>query len=138
MPAAFCDTRLVPTRTYGQACPLARALDVVGERWTLLVLRELAPGARRFGELLDELPGMSTNLLSARLQRLEREGLVERAPDRRWRLTESGEGLRPAVAAFAVWGMQTFGTGAADDGVHVPRPEVRRMLERALEAAGGQ
>lgn len=128
----------MPPRTYGQACPLARALDVIGERWTLLVLRELAPGPRRFGEILAELPGLSTNLLSARLQRLEREGLVERAPDRRWRLTGSGEGLRPVVAAFAVWGLRTFGTGEADDGVHVPRPEVRGMLQRALGAPGGQ
>lgn len=128
----FCDTRAVPTRTYGQACPLARALDVIGERWTLLVLRELATGPRRFGELLDELPGMSTNLLSMRLQRLEREGLAERAPDRRWRLTEAGEGLRPAIAAFAVWGMRTYGLGELGPGTHVPRAEVRQMLRDAL------
>ena len=63
-------------RSYRQFCALARTLDVVGERWTLLVLRELLLGPRRFRDLLDGLPGIGANLLTARLRHLEAEGLI--------------------------------------------------------------
>jgi DNA-binding HxlR family transcriptional regulator len=70
----------VPTRrNYNQNCPIARGLDVLGERWTLLILRELVGGARRYGDLRDELPGIATNLLAERLKELQDAGLVERA-----------------------------------------------------------
>ncbi|TMG40024.1 MAG: helix-turn-helix transcriptional regulator, partial [Chloroflexi bacterium] len=65
-------------RTYGQYCPVARAAEVLGDRWTLLVVRDLAEGAHRFGELSQGLPGMSRTLLTQRLRALEREGIVER------------------------------------------------------------
>ncbi|OBF80543.1 transcriptional regulator [Mycobacterium sp. 852002-51163_SCH5372311] len=68
-----------PRRNYNQNCPIARGLDVLGERWTLLILRELVGGARRYGDLRDELPGIATNLLAERLKELQDAGLVDRA-----------------------------------------------------------
>jgi DNA-binding HxlR family transcriptional regulator len=65
-------------RNYNQNCPIARGLDVLGERWTLLILRELVGGARRYGDLRAELPGIATNLLAERLTELQDAGLVER------------------------------------------------------------
>ncbi|OBJ24093.1 transcriptional regulator [Mycobacterium sp. 1165196.3] len=66
-------------RNYNQNCPIARGLDVLGERWTLLILRELVGGARRYGDLRAELPGIATNLLAERLKELTHAGLVDRA-----------------------------------------------------------
>ena len=69
----------MPTRrNYSQNCPIARGLDVLGERWTLLILRELVGGARRYGDLRAELPGIATNLLAERLKELQDDGLVDR------------------------------------------------------------
>ena len=68
----------MPTRTYNQNCPIARGLDILGERWTLLILRELVGGPRRYGDLRAELPGIATNLLAERLKELQDAGLVER------------------------------------------------------------
>jgi DNA-binding HxlR family transcriptional regulator len=69
----------MPTRNYNQNCPIARGLDVLGERWTLLILRELVGGPRRYGDLRAELPGIATNLLAERLKELQETGLVDRA-----------------------------------------------------------
>lgn len=66
-------------RNYNQNCPIARGLDVLGERWTLLILRELVGGVRRYGDLRAELPGIATNLLAERLKELQDAGLVDRA-----------------------------------------------------------
>jgi DNA-binding HxlR family transcriptional regulator len=66
-------------RNYNQNCPIARGLDVLGERWTLLILRELVGGPRRYGDLRAELPGIATNLLAERLKELQDAGLVDRA-----------------------------------------------------------
>ena len=68
----------MPTRNYNQNCPIARGLDVLGERWTLLILRELVGGPRRYGDLRAELPGIATNLLAERLKELQDDGLVDR------------------------------------------------------------
>lgn len=98
-------------RTYNQYCATARTLDLVGERWTLLLIRELLTGPKRFGDLQTALRGLGTGLLSTRLKHLEREGLVRRvtlpAPARTpaYALTEAGEELGPAVLALARWGM---------------------------------
>lgn len=67
-----------PRRNYNQNCPIARGLDVLGERWTLLILRELVGGARRYGDLREALPGIATNLLAERLKELQDAGLVDR------------------------------------------------------------
>lgn len=99
-------------RNYGQFCGLAAALDVIGERWTLLVVRELLLGPARFNELCDNLPGIGQNLLSSRLQSLANHGLIESMPvagDARgklYRLTPTGEQLRRPVLGLARWGMQ--------------------------------
>jgi DNA-binding HxlR family transcriptional regulator len=66
-------------RNYNQNCPIARGLDILGERWTLLILRELVGGPRRYGDLRAELPGIATNLLAERLNELQDSGLVDRA-----------------------------------------------------------
>src|SRR2546429_9312076 len=93
------------------SCPVACALDVVGDRWTLLVVRDLLGGARRYGELLASGERIPTNILADRLRRLESHGLVERTPYREhpprmeYRLTEAGRGLGPALDALARWGL---------------------------------
>ncbi len=69
---------MAPRRNYNQNCPIARGLDVLGERWTLLILRELVGGPRRYGDLRAELPGIATNLLAERLKELQDAGLVDR------------------------------------------------------------
>jgi DNA-binding HxlR family transcriptional regulator len=108
-------------RSYRQFCALARALDVVGERWTLLVLRELLLGPRRFRDLLDGLPGIGPNLLSARLRHLEAAGLVERdvldppAGSRVYALTDRGRELEDALVALARWGMDPIAPRRPDD-----------------------
>lgn len=92
-----------PSDGYGQYCPTARALDVLGERWTLLVMRDLQLGTTRFNDLARGLPGLSRSLLTKRLRQLERAGLVERL-DGEYLLTEAGEELRPVVFSLGEWG----------------------------------
>jgi DNA-binding HxlR family transcriptional regulator len=103
----------VPTkRSYQQNCPIALGMDVLGERWTLLILRELLGGARRYGDLRDELHGIATNLLADRLRELEDAGLVDREelppPIARTVYTLSDEGWRkvpPVIQAMATFGL---------------------------------
>jgi len=99
--------------TYGQRCPVARALDVIGERWSLLILRDLRRlGPMRFQALADRLPGVATNTLSARLKALEAQGVVatrlyETHPPRyEYFLTVKGEALGPVLKAPYKWGEQ--------------------------------
>src|SRR5262245_21263844 len=99
--------------TYGQKCPVARALDVIGERWTLLILRDLRRrGPLRFQDLEQGLPGLAPNTLSARLKILETQGVIatrlyETHPPRyEYYLTEKGEALRPVLKALYAWGEQ--------------------------------
>src|SRR3974390_2234062 len=93
------------SRRYGQMCPVARALDVLGERWTLLIVRELLLGPKRFKDLLAALPAMGTNRLSDRLAKLQDAGVIARATlpppagVRVYELTPSGELLRPVIYA---------------------------------------
>ena len=99
-------------RQYQQCCPLANALDLVGERWTLLIVRELQLGPRRFSDIARGLPGINPNLLSERLHRLEgldivvREPLPPPAKGHAYALTETGQALSEAMAPLAAWGMQ--------------------------------
>lgn len=98
-------------RDYGQFCGLAAGLNVLGERWTLLVVRELLIGTARFSELADALRGIGPNLLAERLRTLEEHGVVAQVPvpgdlrGRCYRLTPRGEELREPVLALARWGM---------------------------------
>ena len=102
-------------KRYRQYCGLARALEVAGDRWTLLIVRELRPGARRFTDLVDGLSGISRNLLAERLRTLEREGLIVRrelpAPAARqvYELTVDGHDLAHAMAPLIAWGARRLG-----------------------------
>jgi DNA-binding HxlR family transcriptional regulator len=100
-------------RSYQQNCPIAKGLDVLGERWTLLILRELIGGARRYGDLRAQLPGIATNLLADRLRELEEAGLVNREelppPIARTVYTLSDEGWRkvpPVIQTLATFGLE--------------------------------
>jgi DNA-binding HxlR family transcriptional regulator len=94
--------------SYGQFCPVAQAAEVLTERWTLLVLRELLMGSTRFNELQRGVPRMSSSLLSKRLRELERSELITREPlsgerGHAYRLTPAGEALGPLVVALGTW-----------------------------------
>jgi len=101
--------------SYHQFCPVAKAMELLDERWTLLVVRELVTGSEHFNELRRGLPRMSPTLLSKRLQQLTRAGVVERTDDGRYVLTAAGEELRPVVEALGGWGVRWIGElGDAD------------------------
>src|SRR3954451_80427 len=109
-------------RSYRQYCALARALDVVGDRWTLLIVRELGlRGPARYTDLQHGLPGIATNLLADRLREMEEAGIVEReaAPPpiatTLFRLTERGEELAPILQALGRWGAELMGELGDDD-----------------------
>src|SRR5436305_3979365 len=108
-------------RSYGQYCALARALDVVGERWTALLLRELATGPRRYADLQEALPGVGTSLLAQRLKELEADGVVVKRflspPAARWvyDLTDDGWELAEALVPLARWGLKRMGARHEDE-----------------------
>ena len=108
-------------RRYDQYCPIAHALQVVGERWTLLVVRELASGPKRYTDLAAGLPGIGTNILAGRLRDLEAEGIIAKhrlpppAASQVYELTERGCGLMPVLRSLAHWGARSLGPPRADD-----------------------
>ncbi|MBB5785895.1 winged helix-turn-helix transcriptional regulator [Jiangella mangrovi] len=101
------------TRTYGEGCPIALSLDIVGERWALLVVRELRLGPRRYRDLQEALPGITPAVLSKRLRELEEYGVLHRrelpppAAARVYELTEWGASLEPVFQALARWGVRS-------------------------------
>ena len=105
------------TKSYRQSsCPVARTLDLIGERWTILILRDLLlHGPRRFQDFQESLDGVAPNTLSARLKDLEANGLIERhaysehPPRLEYRLTEKGKSLGPVLRALRDWGRQHTG-----------------------------
>lgn len=101
-------------RRYDQFCALARSLDVVGERWTLLLVRELLLGPKRFTDLLRALPGIGRNLLAARLRELEDAGVLEHG-GQSYRLTERGRGLEEPVLALTRWQLAAMAPPAPGD-----------------------
>lgn len=115
---------------YGQYCALARSLDLIGDRWTLLIIRELLAGANRYGEIRAGLPGIPSNLLADRLRRLERDDLVGKV-DQRYRLTSRGDALRPAIRDLIRWGEPLMLKGRSNDRFSV------RWLIPALDALVG-
>ena len=134
------------TKTYHHFCPVARSLEVIGEKWSLLIVRDLLRGPQRFTDLLRYLGGITPKWLTLRLRDLEQAGIVERdhTEGRRevwYRLTPKGRELAPVVEALAVWGvdhamrpplpgepilseraLQTMTTFRNNRGIHMPRP----------------
>lgn len=114
---------VMPRRSYDQYCAVARALDAVGERWSLLIVRELLGGPRRYTDLHADLPGVSTDILAARLKQLEADGVVERRKLERpanatvYQLTERGLTLRQVIESLAVWGHAALGEPRPTDAV---------------------
>ena len=122
---------MAKTRPYGQACPIARTLDIVGDRWTLIIVRDLFLGRSRFSDFVRSSPGLPPKLLSERLKRLEDHGLVERAvysehPLRaEYRLTEKGRSTFPILKAIGEWGLEHLFEG---------EPELRDGIEQFVKS----
>src|SRR5215207_4360972 len=138
-----CTLNGVSRRTYDQYCAVARALDVVGERWTLLLVWELLTGPKRFKDLLEGLSGIGTTLLTVRLKDLEGNGILRRttlpppAGSKVYELTDLGRSLEPVVMALSRWGLKLLDAPRRQD---VTRPSwamvaLRSSLE--LEAVHG-
>ena len=108
-------------RKFDQYCPVAHALSLVGERWSLLIVRELLHGPKRYTDLTHGLPGIGTNILAARLKELEACGLIRKrtlpppAASTVYELTDYGAGLRETLYALARWGARTIGPPGPDD-----------------------
>ncbi|MFI6403898.1 winged helix-turn-helix transcriptional regulator [Streptomyces sp. NPDC050548] len=129
-----------PRRSYDQYCSAARALDLVGDRWTLLIVRELLAGPRRYTDLHADLPGVSTDVLASRLKDMERDGLTTR---RRlpppgaafvYELTGRGRELLPVLQALGTWGAPELGERRPTDAVRAHWFAL--PLLRALEGEG--
>lgn len=109
-------------RKYQQACPVAFSLDLIGERWTLLILRDLLLGPLRFSDFVARLPGIGRNLVATRLKEMTRDGLIRRhaleppAASQVYALTSKGRGLEPALLSLAAWGLRYGGLQALRDG----------------------
>ncbi|HEY9367843.1 helix-turn-helix domain-containing protein [Streptomyces sp.] len=129
-------------RSYDQYCAAARALDAVGDRWTLLIVRELLAGPRRYTDLHADLPGVSTDMLAGRLKDMERDELVTRrrlAPPVSayvYELTERGRALLPVLRALAEFGAPELGEPRPTDAVRAHWFAI--PLLRALEAGAGR
>jgi DNA-binding HxlR family transcriptional regulator len=125
-------------RNYGQYCGLAAALDLIGERWTLLIIRELLAGPCRYNVMLANLPGIGTNLLADRLKFLSEAGIIRQRPREgsklhTYELTEQGESLRESVLALARWGLGTLDQPAPGD---IVRPRWAALAIEAMIDAG--
>jgi DNA-binding HxlR family transcriptional regulator len=111
-------------KRYDQYCPVAHALDLVGERWALLIVRELIHGPKRYTDLAEHLPGIGTNILAARLRTLEDYGIVSKrmlpapAASRVYELTEYGQGLRTVMRELALWGARSLGPPKDDEDLY--------------------
>jgi DNA-binding HxlR family transcriptional regulator len=118
-------------RSYGQYCALAKALDVVGDRWTLLIVRELLIRPSRYSELQDGLIGIATNLLAERLRQLEGAGVIGRDAESRYELTDRGRKLGTAVHELVRWGAPLMLAGQGADSFRA------RWLELPLQLMFG-
>jgi DNA-binding HxlR family transcriptional regulator len=126
-------------KCYGQACTVTTALDVAGDRWSLLILRELLGGPARFEELVDGLPGIARNLLSSRLRRLEDDGVVRRIKANGsflYAVTDLGAAVRPAIEELGFWGLRLPRVGPVEHArsVRAIAMAVQAILSRAGEA----
>ncbi len=102
-------------KRYDQYCPVAHALDLVGERWAMLIVKELMHGPKRYTDIAEHLPGIGTNILAGRLRDLEACGVIEKrtlpppAASRVYELTDYGHDLRPVMRELALWGARSLG-----------------------------
>jgi DNA-binding HxlR family transcriptional regulator len=109
------------SKRYDQYCPVAHALELVGERWSLLIVRELLTGPKRYTDLAGSLPHIGTNVLAARLKELERCGIVSKrrlpppTPAQVYELTPYGVALKPVMRELALWGIRSLGAPQDDD-----------------------
>ena len=128
---------------YQQYCGLARALDVVGDRWTLLIVRELIPGPRRYTDLIDGLPGISRPLLTGRLRALEQDGIVARqelpppAARQVYELTPDGRDLAEAIVPLIAWGARRVGDRQPSDSFRARWAAVGMSIFADRDAARG-
>jgi len=105
----------VSKRSYEQYCPVAHALDLIGERWAMLIVKELMHGPKRYTDLAEHLPGIGTNILAARLRALEDCRVIEKrklpppAASRVYEVTEYGRALKPVMRELALWGARSLG-----------------------------
>ena len=133
----------MPDRGYEQYCGLARTLDVAGDRWTLLIVRELMPGPRRFTDLIDGLPGVSRNLLTERLRDLESDGIVTRrdlpppAARQVYELTEDGRDLAVAITPMIAWGARRMSERDPAEAFHPRWAAIAMSVLADGEAAHG-
>jgi len=133
----------VTQRSYGQFCAAAKALDVVGERWTLLVVRELLLGPRRFTDLLTALPGLGTSLLTSRLRQLEAAGVIRReqlpppAGSRVYQITDAGLGVALVVKALADWGAGLLDTPGPEEVVRADWLALHMAVSASADAVAG-
>jgi len=133
----------VTQRSYGQFCAAAKALDVVGERWTLLVVRELLLGPCRFTDLLAALPGLGTSLLASRLKQLEAAGVIRREqlppPAGSWvyQITDTGLGVGLVVKALADWGARLLDTPGPEETVRAEWLALHLAVSAPFEAVAG-
>jgi DNA-binding HxlR family transcriptional regulator len=130
-------------RSYRQHCAVAKALDVIGERWTLLLVRELLLGPRRYKDLLAGLPGIGTNLLAERLRELEHSGVIERrtlpppAGATVYELTALGHGLQAAVLELGRWGARFLAEPSGGDALRAGWYVVSMLATVRPELADG-
>ena len=128
---------------YQQYCSLAKALDAVGSRWTLLIVRELWPGPRRFTDLIDGLPGISRKLLTERLRDLERDGIITRkelpppAARQVYELTDDGRDLAAAMAPLIRWGSKRLGKRKRGEKFHARWSAVGILAHADRDATKG-
>ena len=114
-PATLTNVPAVSSRPRRSRCPVACTLDLLGDRWTLLVVRDLVRGKRRFAQFLESSERIPTNILADRLKRLKAAGVVsavtyqERPPRMEYRLTAKGEDLRPLMREMVYWGVRHAG-----------------------------
>lgn len=127
---------MAKTRTYAHFCPVARSLEVIGEKWSLLIVRDLLTGPKRFKDLEDGLPGIPTNVLSARLKELEDAGVVRRqllprpAKGVGYELTDYGRELEEPLMKLGLWGAKSL--GPAEEGLPVSLPGLALGLQGAF------
>ena len=131
-------------RTYGDSCGIARALDLIGDRWALLVARELLLGPKRFTDLRAGLPNLSPDVLAQRLRGLERDGIVARrklpppAASKIYELTARGQELEPVLLALGRWGSQApIAVGSGELGVDALAIALKTMFDPAAAGETG-